>query len=181
VVTKPLRKEKQIVILEAFGKRLSADQLVDEIFRLTRIYSTERVLIETFGAQLWLVKILQDEMIKRGQYFTITEVRGSTRESKAARIRGLLPYYANNRILHRPGLDDLEAELIQFPRSKHDDIVDALAYQILFWKEILSGDAPNRIKRAEPFSVDWFKSRIPKHQTVVEKIFKGIIRRRPSL
>jgi len=181
VVTKPLREQQQIVVLEATGKRISVDQLVDEIFRLTKTYYTERVLIETFHAQLWLVKILKDEMVKRGQYFTINEVKGSTRESKAARIRGLIPYYANHRVLHRIGLDDLEAELIQFPRSKHDDIIDALAYQILYWKEILTGDSKKFIIKHEPFTVDWFKSRMPKYNTAEEKIFKGIIKRRPTI
>lgn len=178
VVTKTLPEEKQIVIMEAIGKRLSVDKLVDEIFRLTQIYKTERVLIETFGAQLWLVKILKDEMIKKGHFFNITEVKGSTRESKVARIRGLLPYYANHRILHRHGLEELEAELLQFPRSKHDDIIDALAYQILFWKDILLSQKPITFEKNRPFSVDWFKSKIPRFSNEQEKIFKGVIRRR---
>ena len=120
-------------------------------------------------------------MLKRGQYFTIDEVRGSTKESKAARIRGLLPYYANNRILHRPGLGDLEAELIQFPRSKHDDIIDALAYQILYWKGVLTGANKKFALKHDPFTVDWFKSRVPKYSTPRDKIFKDIVKRRPRI
>lgn len=181
VVTKTLSETKQIIIMEAIGKRLSVDKLVDEVFRLTGIYKTERVLVETVAAQLWLVKILKDEMIKRGEFFTINEVRPSTRETKAARIRGLIPYYANGRILHRDGLAELESELIQFPRSKHDDIIDALAMQILHWRDVLHGTHATKFVKPEPFSIDWFKSKIPAHRTADEQIFKGIIKRRSSI
>jgi len=180
IVSKPLRKAKKRIILEAIGRRMSIDKLVDEIFRLVQIYDTERVLVETFLAQLWLVKILKEEMIKRGVYFTITEVRGSTREDKAARIRGLIPYYANGRVAHRNGLDDLEAELLQFPRSKHDDIIDALAYQIAFWKDLNADNRPLKSK-LEPFSLDWFKTKLPDNRTDRERIFKGIAKRRPGI
>ena len=48
---------------------------------------------------------------------------------KETRIRGLIPRYANNDIYHIIGeCDDLESELIRFPRGKHDDVIDALAY-----------------------------------------------------
>jgi len=181
VVTKPLPLLKQRVIMEAIGKRIPVDKVVQEIFRLVSIYKTERVLVETVAAQLWLVKILKDEMIKRGVYFTIDEVKPSTKETKVARIRGLLPYYANGRILHRDGLDDLEAELIQFPRARHDDIVDSLAMQILYWKELMPSGKFEKPKSKVPFSLDWFKSRLPKLHTAEEKIFKGLARRKPQI
>ena len=179
VVTKALRKDKQIIILEAIGKHMAIDKIVDEIFRLVQLYNTERVLFETTVAQLWGIKILKDEMTRRGIFFTIDEVKTTSRETKVARIRGLIPYYANGRILHRKGLDELEAELIQFPRSKHDDIVDALSFQILWWKELWSGPAPKTVSKKIPFSVDWFKSKMPQYNTQKERIFKGIIRRKP--
>jgi predicted phage terminase large subunit-like protein len=50
--------------------------------------------------------------------------------SKQDRILGLEPRYANGDILHNrevPFIKDLEEELKRFPRSRHDDISDALA------------------------------------------------------
>ncbi len=180
VVTKPLPDSKQRVVMEAFGKRLPVDKVVDEIFRLVTSYKTERVLVETVAAQLWLVKILKDEMIKRRIYFTIDEVKPSTRETKTARIRGLIPYYANGRVLHRSGLEDLEAELIQFPRSRHDDIIDALSMQILYWKELVEPGKIIQTTSKTPFSVDWFKSKLASQRTPKEQIFKGLLKRRSS-
>jgi predicted phage terminase large subunit-like protein len=51
--------------------------------------------------------------------------------SKVERIEGLVPRYANGSIYHLehcPFREALEDELLRFPRGRHDDIIDALAY-----------------------------------------------------
>lgn len=123
-----------IYVLEARQLKVNASQLVDEIFKYVEIYKPRKVMVETVSAQIMLLDLLRNKMKERNKFFTIEEVQPNTTETKAIRIRGLIPYYANGRILHAPGLSDLEAQLLEFPRGIHDDIIDALAYHQQDWK-----------------------------------------------
>lgn len=49
---------------------------------------------------------------------------------KETRIRSLIPRYEQGKIYHIEGrCQDLESELLRFPKGKHDDIADSAAYQ----------------------------------------------------
>lgn len=134
IVTKTL-SDNNVYIVEAKGIKVNPLMLVEEVFRLVDKYvHVDKVLLETVTSQIMLMDLLQAEMRKRGKFFVIQEVKPDTNETKAARIRGLIPHYSNRRIFHAPGLYSLEEQLIEFPRGQHDDIIDALAYQVKFWK-----------------------------------------------
>ncbi len=50
---------------------------------------------------------------------------------KETRIRGLIPKYSAGEVFHIVGeCEDLESEERRFPRSSHDDCMDAAAYQL---------------------------------------------------
>jgi predicted phage terminase large subunit-like protein len=152
VVTK--RSPKGIIyVLEAKQIKVNAKQLVDEIFRLVEIYKPQKVMIETVAAQIMLLDLLRNKMRETSVFFSIEETKTSTIETKAMRIRGLVPYYANGQIRHAKGLTDLETQLLEFPRGMHDDILDALAYHQKDWKVIRSEKAKNAEKA---FTWDWW-------------------------
>jgi len=69
-------------------------------------------------------------MRERGVYFPITELKRSTNETKEFRIKALEPFYRDGLVYHAPWMKSLEEELLQFPRGKHDDEIDALASQL---------------------------------------------------
>jgi len=172
VVTK-VPNDGLIYVLEANGKHMSPMDLINETFRLLDIYNIYKVLIETTSAQILFVSLFKQEMIKRKKFFTIEEVRSSTRETKPARIRGLIPYYSNGRILHRKGLNKLEDQLLQFPRNVHDDVIDALAHQVKYWQKMegkvkLQGKAPM-------WSLDWWKKQERPVDNEMERLFGDII------
>ncbi len=49
---------------------------------------------------------------------------------KETRIRSLIPRYEQGKIYHIEGrCQDLESELLRFPKGRHDDIADSAAYQ----------------------------------------------------
>lgn len=49
--------------------------------------------------------------------------------NKEVRIEGLVPKYETGQVYHIEGeCEDLEDELLKFPRSPHDDVADALSY-----------------------------------------------------
>lgn len=145
-----------IYVLEAKQLKVNPKQLVDEIFRLVSIYRPSKVLIETVAAQIILLDLLRNKMRETETFFTIQETKTSTTETKVMRIRGLIPYYANGQILHAQGLNELESQLLEFPRGAHDDIVDALAYHQYDWKVVKLG----KQKAAEvPYTWDWWMKR----------------------
>lgn len=133
VVTK-IGKDNNIYVMEAKQVKVNVKQLIDEIFRLVEIYKPRKVMVETVAAQIMLLDLLRNAMRARNVWFTIEETRTSTNETKVMRIRGLVPFYANGRVLHSQGLNDLEGQLLEFPRGTHDDIIDALAYHQTEWK-----------------------------------------------
>jgi predicted phage terminase large subunit-like protein len=68
-------------------------------------------------------------MRRRNVFLPIVELKAE--KSKEERIRGLIPRYANGAIYHLtqcPHRSEMEEEFIRFPRGRHDDIIDALAY-----------------------------------------------------
>lgn len=161
-----------VYVLEAVKKKLNPKALVDEIFRLYEIYRPYRVLIETVAAQIVLIPLLQEEMIKRNLFFQIQEVKPMTDETKAARIRGLVPHYANGRIYHASNLKDLETELLEFPRATHDDIIDALSYQAPFWKAIQTNETQREVPHG---SMLWWKRQSRPQLTRIGGMFADLM------
>lgn len=173
-VTKLDAKTSTVYVREAFQIRLSPEKLIEKTFDLVKTYTLSRVLLETTALQKIFLLPFKQEMIKRKTFFKIDEVGRSTKESKVMRIRGLIPYYANGRVFHRKGLDDLEYQLIQFPRGAHDDIIDALAHQVPYWKSM-----PQSVKQRDSapyWSMNWWKKKIPKEGSpLLNDIFSDLI------
>lgn len=165
-------EDNLVYVLEAAKKKLNPKSLVDEIFRLFQIYKPYKIQVETVSAQIVLIPLLQDEMHKRNVYFTIEEVKPSTDQTKAARIRGLVPHYANGRIFHAPGLKDLENELLEFPRGSHDDIIDALSYQAPLWRGYVTAPAKDE---APYMSLNWWKKQHRPRMTRIGGMFADLM------
>jgi len=90
------------------------------------------VWIETIGYQEALRYIFDEEMKKINQYFNVYEYRDSA--DKQTRIRGLIPLYKMGLVYHRPGMPELEKELMAFPKGKTVDLPDALAFHLKLTK-----------------------------------------------
>lgn len=109
--------------------KLTYAGIIDEVFNLYTKYTPKQVILETVGTQKSIMYELNNQMKMRNAWLPLTEVK-SRSKSKEERVRGLAPYYEFHHIYHITGcdqLDELEYELIHFPRGKHDDVVDALA------------------------------------------------------
>jgi len=111
------------------------DVLMNHIFDNWEHYHPVKMGIEMSAFQKSLQYAITDEMRRRNIYMPIVELKAE--RSKEERIRGLVPRYANGTIYHLqqcPYRAELEEEMIRFPRGRHDDIIDALAYgqQIAF-------------------------------------------------
>lgn len=166
--------DNNVYILEAKGIKVTPKGLVDEIFNLVQQYgNVYKVLVETVTSQIMLMDLLQDEMKKRNVFFIIEEVKPDSNEVKAVRIRNLLPHYANRRIFHAPHLVSLEEQLIEFPKGAHDDIIDALAYQVKYWKAPFEVQPPQEVPHN---SYAWWHKRICKAPNVMGQLFNDFRR-----
>lgn len=172
VVTK-VTSDNFVYVVEAIGRRMNAGDLTDEIFRLVSAYQPRLVLLETAVAQVVLLHHLREEMRKRNIFFPLEECKGQGKENKAMRIRGLIPHYSAGRILHRRDMVDLEAQLTEFPRAAHDDIVDALSFQVPHWRPISETVAPRGIPHG---SYKWWLNHVPEKKRDAQ--FKGLVKRR---
>jgi len=73
--------------------------------------------------------MLNNEQKKRGIWMPVQEIKSRT-ASKEMRIEALAPYYEYGRVHHikeSNQIDELEYELLHFPKGSHDDVIDALA------------------------------------------------------
>jgi phage terminase large subunit-like protein len=107
--------------------RVNAKSLIDLLFQL-HDEGMEQIGIETTAYSEGIKPYFEEECRKRNKYPRVVELKHGGVQ-KETRIRGLIPRYSNGDIYHIEGeCDDLENELLRFPRSKHDDVMDSLAY-----------------------------------------------------
>lgn len=109
--------------------KMLPNQIIEHIFSLWEQYHIRTIGVEMVAFQKSLRYALTDEMRRKNIFLPIVELKAD--KSKMERIEGLIPRYANGSIFHLqtcPYRDILEEELLWYPRGKHDDIIDALAY-----------------------------------------------------
>lgn len=108
--------------------RISSKETIDLIFKL-HSEGFEQIGIEQGIYAQAIEPFFRDTCIARNVFPSVVPLRhGGT--MKETRIRGLQPRYQNGKIYHIKGeCDDLEEELLRFPKSRHDDCMDSAAYQ----------------------------------------------------
>lgn len=120
----------KIYVLDTLKGRWKVSESIDNIFTTYNKWHPSVVGLETVAYQKALKSWLEEKMRERGTYFPITELRRNTNESKEFRIKALEPFYREGMIFHAPWMKSLESELLQFPKGKYDDEIDALASQL---------------------------------------------------
>jgi hypothetical protein len=115
--------------LKSWRKKLQESELFDLIFDLHTVYKPIAIGIEKTMFVDAIQPFLTVEMGKRNIFPNVVELEhGGT--NKESRIKWLEPRYERGYIYHIEGMcKDLEAELLRFPASKHDDTMDSAAYQ----------------------------------------------------
>lgn len=107
--------------------RLTPTELVDFVFRLDEEFKPKLIGIEEIAFQRALLYFISEEMRRRGKSVPIKGIKYPPQISKETKILSLVPRLEFGHILFNRGLEDLELELLQFPRGSHDDLIDALA------------------------------------------------------
>lgn len=106
--------------------RGTPEKYIDDIFNIVEAFPGAPVVLEKPGND-WFIELLKKEMVSRGIFFKMLII--PSRGEKFARLRLTLePLYSNFRIFHREQdkHGQMEDEIVRFPRSAHDDNMDAL-------------------------------------------------------
>ena len=120
-----------IYVIEYLRKRVKPIELIDEIFAMFMKYEQEPlVVIETVAYQEALVHFLLAKGKAERVYIPIEEFKPKT--SKSKRLMSLQPFFASKKMFIRREHSELVKELLEFPKSAHDDTLDALYYSIQF-------------------------------------------------
>jgi phage terminase large subunit-like protein len=110
-------------------KRMTDKQMIDEAFEVADMDGFTKIRIET-NRYAHLAAAFREAMKIRNKYYMIDEVKAK-RINKEARIKNRLsPLYENGVVWMRRGMRELEEELTTFPYGKHDDLIDALSWQV---------------------------------------------------
>ena len=128
--------------LKAYKIKVDPTELIQLIFDLHSVYKPIAIGLEETTMTQAIAPFLNVEMAKKNIFPNVVPLKHGG-VNKEVRIKGLLPRYDRGHIVHITGLcNDLERELLRFPSSAHDDVMDATAYQVFL------AEAPNN-------SFDW--------------------------
>ena len=121
--------KKGLFIRRYRRKRLSDKQMIAETFAVADLDGAVKIRIET-NRYSHLEAGFREEMAKQDKHYIIEAVKAK-QIKKEARIKNRLsPLFENGVIWLKRDMRELEEELTTFPYGKHDDLIDALAWQI---------------------------------------------------
>lgn len=124
--------------------------LIDKIFGLYSYFHPVKFGIEQKAFEYTIKPAMEDEMRKRNTFFLVDPLKDLGR-SKSARIEGLVPRFEAGTVYIKRDMIDLIDELLKFPKAIHDDLSDALSYQLEVAeganKNTASVYYPSRIKK----------------------------------
>lgn len=125
--------------LWAYRMKINPTELIDLLFRLHEEDGYEKIGIEKTIYLDVFKYLLDEEMRKRNRFLPIVELHHN-QIAKELRIRGLIPRYESRSVFHLENrCKELEEEMWQFPLGVHDDVLDAVAYQLQIAEAPLSG------------------------------------------
>lgn len=116
--------------VKSYREKMDSTELFDLIFNLHQNFHPEAIGIEDTVFVQAVEPFLTIEMAKRNIYPNVVKLKHGGL-SKEIRIRGLQPRYERGHVFHIQGMcAELEQELVKFPASASDDVMDSLAYQV---------------------------------------------------
>jgi predicted phage terminase large subunit-like protein len=174
--------DNNILVREALELKVSIYDLIRVIFDKIAQYNIhdEGCLgLETIAFQKTIKYMLIEEMNKRNFFFAIHELAANSRKSKMMRIRGLQPYFENGKIFLQKDQHALIDQIIRYPRTKHDDMIDALAnvLEVMVPADPIKGDKWEHCKLSSNEKWVWQNAdeAITKHQKRMVKMKRGRI------
>lgn len=123
--------KNKIYVRDVSNKKLMPNDQYAECLDMADRLKTCNVGYEITSLNEFISYPFQAYAKTRGRYYNLVPLKA--RGKKEDRIRALSPFYKMRSIYHNDNIavrGPLEAQLMSFPRSKNDDVMDAFAYCI---------------------------------------------------
>jgi phage terminase large subunit-like protein len=119
----------RIYVRDIVKGHIHPEQQYTECFDMADRLGARTIGIEVTSLNEFITYPLRTEMLRQKRYYNIVELKA--RASKEERIEALVPFYRLGFVYHNKNVSSaLEGQLLSFPRSKRDDLMDALAYVV---------------------------------------------------
>lgn len=123
-----------IFLLETVKARINPARFMDELYRLNFKYRPRVVAIEEVVFSAIFRYWIEDRERLTGVHLPIRAFKPGTKRSKNARIRGLTHFFSAGQVYVQENMHDFRDEYEQFPMSKSEHLLDALAQGPEFWQ-----------------------------------------------
>jgi len=116
-------------------------ELIDKIVDLKLYYQPVKIGIEQKAFEYTIKPNLERTMRERNCFFVVEELKDGG-QNKNRRIESLVPRFLSKSMFFKETQTDLIDELITFPKAVHDDLSDALAYQMTMANKVNMNISP---------------------------------------
>lgn len=131
-------------------ERLDAQQIVDTMLMIQKIYKPVLFGIEQGVIQKAIGPYLNEEMLKRGEFINTVLLRpANDKLTRARSIQARMRAGACKFDKEADWYQGFEDELMRFPRDRHDDQVDAWAYMGLMLDKMQVADTDAEVEAEE--------------------------------
>lgn len=141
----------QLHIVNVIRERLSGDEIVATLLAMQRIYNPLAVGIEDTQISKAIGPYLNRAMMEENTYMNVTMLKPH-RQDKMQRARSIQARMRASMVKFDKQADwwlTFEDECMSFPRARHDDVVDALAYQGILIDSMSEGMTETEIEEDE--------------------------------
>ena len=124
-------KRNKIYFRDCVNKRIHPDEAYREACDMADRLGTPNIGYEVTSLNEFITFPFMNYIRTRKRFYNLVELKA--RGKKEDRIRALSPFYKMGSMYHNEDINirgALEAQLLSFPRSKHDDVMDAFAYVV---------------------------------------------------
>ena len=137
-------------ILKVIRERMDSMEIVETLLGLHRTYDPDAISMEKGQIEKSIGPFLRERMLDTNTFPTILPLAPSTDKLQRARsIQARMRAGAVKFDKQSDWFYDLEEEACLFPRGKHDDQVDALAYVGLIIDKMIAGATTKEIQQEE--------------------------------
>jgi len=128
ILTIGIDEDDNRYILPYYRKHAKPVDVGEAIIDNWKKYKPARTRIETVGYQEMLRDYVRRKCEELNIWISGMEIKNNPRTRKSARLESMQPHFYQKRVYLKKDMENLQGELLMYPRGKHDDLLDGLYY-----------------------------------------------------